>query len=109
MLKLITTGNQLSPDMIKPDHSPSWGPDIQKVEGDLKTLRNAIPWKPAGPGTAWEVSLKTSVEIHTIFQGTSMRPVEKMDPSLHEVITDFIEEKREAYEEWLEDHAKEDD
>ena len=34
MLKLITTGNQLSPDMIQPDHFPDWGPNIQKVEGD---------------------------------------------------------------------------
>ena len=109
MLKLITTGNQLSPDMIKPDHFADWGPEIQKVEGDLKTLRNAIPVKTLQTtGTAWEVSLKTSVEMHTIFEETGvLDQLEKMDPSLHEVITDFIEEKREAYEEWLEDHEEE--
>jgi heterodisulfide reductase subunit C len=38
MLKLITTGNQLSPDMLQPDHFPDWGPNIQKVEGDLRVL-----------------------------------------------------------------------
>ena len=109
MLKLITTGNQLSPDMIQPDHFADWGPNIQKVEGDLKTLRNAIPVKTLQTtGTAWEVSLKTSVEMHTIWAETGvLDQLEKMDPSLHEVITDFIEEKREAYEEWLEDHEEE--
>src|SRR3989337_900397 len=60
MLKLITTGNQLSPDMIQPDHFPDWGPNIQKVEGDLKILRKAIPMKTLQTTeTAWQGSLTT--------------------------------------------------
>ena len=31
MLKLISTGNQLSPDMITKDGFPDWGPNISKV------------------------------------------------------------------------------
>ena len=109
MLKLITTGNQLSPDMIKPDHFADWGPDIQKVEGDLKTLRNAIPVKTLQTtSTAWDTSLKTSVEMYTIWEETGvLKQLETMDPDLSEVINDFIENKREEYEEMREESKDE--
>lgn len=105
MLKLITTGNQLSPDMIKPDHFADWGPNIQKVEGDLKTLRNAIPVKTLQTtGTAWDTALKTSVEMYTIWEETGvLKQLEAMDEDLTEVIKDFIEEKREEYEDLKEE------
>ena len=35
MLKLISTGNQLSPDMINPDHFADWGPNISKIDAPL--------------------------------------------------------------------------
>ena len=105
MLKLISTGNQLSPDMIQPDHFPDWGPNIQKVKGDLKTLRKAIPMRTLQTtDTAWEVSLKTSVEMYTIWEMTGvLQSLETMDENLFDVIQDFIDEKREEYEESLED------
>ena len=104
MLKLITTGNQLSPDMIQPDHFPDWGPNIQKVEGDLRILRKAIPVRTLQTvETAWEVSLKTSVEMYTIWEMTGvLKSLETMDENLFDVIEDFIDEKREDYEDWLE-------
>ena len=43
MLKLISTGNQLSPDMINPEGFADWGPNISKVDAPLKLLRQAIP------------------------------------------------------------------
>ena len=108
MLKLISTGNQLSPDMIQPDHFPDWGPNIQKVEGDLKILRKAIPMKTLQTtDTAWEVALKTSVEMYTIWEMTGvLKQLETMDENLFDVIEDFIEEKREEYEELLEEHEE---
>ncbi|HSD99500.1 MAG TPA: 4Fe-4S dicluster domain-containing protein, partial [Burkholderiales bacterium] len=39
MLKLISTGNQLSPDMINPQHFADWGPNLSKVDAPLKVLR----------------------------------------------------------------------
>jgi heterodisulfide reductase subunit C len=82
------------------------------VEGDLKILRKAIPMKTLQTtDTAWEVSLKTSVEMYTIWEMTGvLKQLETMDENLYDVIEDFIEEKREDYEDWLEDHqdAKED-
>jgi heterodisulfide reductase subunit C len=111
MLKLITTGNQLSPDMIQADHFPDWGPNIQKVEGNLKTLRKAIPLRTLQTtATSWEVSLKTSVEMYTIWEMTGvLKQLETMDENLFDVIQDFIEEKREEYEEMLEERAGEKD
>lgn len=109
MLKLITTGNQLSPDMIQPDHFPDWGPNIQKVEGNLKTLRMAIPVRTLQTtATSWEVSLKTSVEMYTIWEMTGvLKQLETMDENLFDVIQDFIGEKREEYEERLEEQQAE--
>jgi len=111
MLKLITTGNQLSPDMIQPDHFPDWGPNIQKVEGSLKTLRKAIPVRTLQTtSTSWEVSLKTSVEMYTIWEMTGvLKQLETMDENLFDVIQDFIDEKREEYEELLEEQSAKDE
>jgi heterodisulfide reductase subunit C len=108
MLKLITTGNQLSPDMIQPDHFPDWGPDIQKVQGDLRTLRKAIPVRTLQTtDTAWETSLKTSVEMYTIWEMTGvLEALAGLDENLYDVIRDFIEEKREEYEDSLEAQGK---
>jgi heterodisulfide reductase subunit C len=97
--------------MIQPDAFPDWGPNIQKVEGDLQTLRNAIPVKTLQTvETAWEVSLKTSVEMYTIWEMTGvLASLETMDENLYDVIEDFIDEKREDYEDWLEEQEEEDD
>jgi heterodisulfide reductase subunit C len=90
--------------MIQPDHFPDWGPNIQKVEGDLRILRKAIPVRTLQTvETAWEVSLKTSVEMYTIWEMTGvLKSLETMDENLFDVIEDFIDEKREDYEDWLE-------
>ena len=73
MLKLISTGNQLSPDMINKDHFADWGPNISKVEAPLKLLRKAIPMPTLNTtATAWEVNLKTSIELYTIWEMTGV-------------------------------------
>jgi heterodisulfide reductase subunit C len=57
--------------------------------------------------TAWEVSIKTSVEMYTIWEMTGvLKQLETMDENLYDVIVDFIEEKREEYEDWLEEHSE---
>lgn len=112
MLKLISTGNQLAPDMINPDHFPDWGPNICKVEGfDLKVLRKAIPMPTLNTTeTAWEVNLKTSIELYTIWRETGvLDQLEGMDENLFDVIVDFMEEKEDDYEDWLDEQEDEDD
>jgi heterodisulfide reductase subunit C len=110
MLKLISTGNQLSPDMINPEHFPDWGPDISKVEAPLKLLRRAIPMPTLNTtATAWEVNLKTSVELYTIWEMTGvLDQLETIDENLFDVIIDIMDEKREDLDDWLEEQEDQD-
>jgi heterodisulfide reductase subunit C len=111
MLKLISTGNQLAPDMVTPDHFPDWGPNISKVDAPLDILRKAIPVPTLNTTeTAWEVNLKTSIELYTIWEMTGVLDrLEGIDENLFDVITDIIDEKREDYEDWLEEQDEADD
>ena len=111
MLKLISTGNQLSPDMISTEHFPDWGPAISKVDAPLKALRKAIPVPTLNTiETAWQVNLKTSVELYTIWEMTGvLDQLETIDENLFDVITDIMDEKREDYDEWLEEQEDDED
>ena len=111
MLKLISTGNQLAPDMINPDHFADWGPNIAKIDAPLKLLRQAIPMATLNTTeTAWEVNLKTSVELYTIWEMTGvLDQLETIDENLFDVISDIMDEKREDYEDWLEDQDEDDE
>jgi heterodisulfide reductase subunit C len=111
MLKLISTGNQLAPDMITADHFPDWGPNISKVNAPLKLLRQAIPMPTLNTTvTAWEVNLKTSIELYTIWEETGvLKQLETIDENLFDVIVDFMDEKREDWKDWLADQEDEDD
>ena len=54
-------------------HFPDWGPNIPKVDAPLKLLRKAIPMRTLHTTeTAWEVTLKTSVELYTIWEMTGV-------------------------------------
>jgi heterodisulfide reductase subunit C len=105
MLKLITTGNQLSPDMITPDGFADWGPNVSKVDAPLETLRMAIPMPTLHTTkTAWEVNLKTSVELYTIWEETGvLDSLEIIDENLFDVICDIMDEKRDDYEDFLDE------
>jgi heterodisulfide reductase subunit C len=111
MLKLVSTGNQLAPDMINPQHFADWGPRITKVEAPLKVLRKAIPMATLNTTeTAWEVNLKTSVELYTIWEMTGvLDQLEGIDENLFDVITDFMDEKREDWKDYLEDQEDDED
>jgi heterodisulfide reductase subunit C len=105
MLKLISTGNQLSPDMINPEGFADWGPNISKVDAPLTTLRKAIPMPTLHTTkTAWEVNLKTSVELYTIWEETGvLDSLETIDENLFDVISDIMDEKRDDYDDWLDE------
>ena len=111
LLKVISTGNQVSPDMIKPDPFADWGPNISKVEAPLKVLRQAIPVPTLNTTeTSWEVNLKTSIELYTIWEMTGvLDQLEAVDENLFDVITDIMDEKREDWEDWLEEQDEDDE
>ncbi len=111
MLKLISTGNQLAPDMITADHFADWGPNVSKIDAPLAILRKAIPMPTLNTTkTAWEVNLKTSVELYTIWEATGvLDQLETIDENLFDVITDIMDEKREDWEDFLEEEDDDDD
>jgi hypothetical protein len=60
--------------------------------------------------TAWEVNLKTSVELYTIWEATGvLDQLETVDENLFDVVSDVMDEKREEWEEWLEDNEDDED
>ena len=60
--------------------------------------------------TAWEVNLKTSVELYTIWEMTGvLDQLETIDENLFDVISDIMEEKREDWEDYLDEEEDDDD
>jgi len=74
-------------------------------------LRKAIPMPTMHTlDTAWEVNLRTSAELYTIWEATGvLKQLESIDENLFDVVSDVIEEKREEWEEWLEDNEDDGD
>lgn len=105
LMKLIATGNQLAPNMITPDAFADWGPNIAKIDAPLNVLRKAIPVPTLHTmDTAWEVNIKTSIELYTIWEATGvLDQLEKIDENLFDVIIDVMDEKRADYADWLEE------
>ena len=105
MLKLVSTGNQLAPDMINADGFADWGPNISKVQAPLKLLRKAIPMPTLNTTeTAWEVNLKTSVELYTIWEMTGvLNQLETIDENFFDVISDIMDEKRQDYQDFIDE------
>lgn len=110
LLKVVSTGNQLAPNMITKEAFPDWGPNVAKVDAPLMILRKAIPMPTMHTlDTAWEVNLRTSVELYTIWEATGvLRQLESVDENLFDVVSDVMEEKRDEWEEWLEEQEDED-
>ncbi len=106
LMKLITTGNQLAPNMITADAFADWGPGIAKIKAPLDILRKAIPVPTMHTlDTAWVVNIKTSIELYTIWEASGvLDQLETIDPNLFDVVTDIMDEKRDEYQEWLDEH-----
>jgi heterodisulfide reductase subunit C len=71
----------------------------------LETLRKAIPMPTLHTTkTAWGVNLKTSVELYTIWEETGvLDSLETIDENLFDVISDIMDEKRDDYEDWMDE------
>ncbi|MCA8887690.1 MAG: hypothetical protein KDA46_02600 [Parvularculaceae bacterium] len=60
--------------------------------------------------TAWEVNLKTSVELYTIWEESGvLDQLETIDENLFDVITDIMEEKRDEWDDFLDEDDDDDD
>ena len=111
LLKVISTGNQLAPNMITKEAFPDWGPNVSRIDAPLAVLRKAIPMPTMHTlDTAWVVNLRTSVELYTIWEASGvLKQLEMVDENLFDVVSDVMEEKREEWDEWLEENEAEED
>jgi len=92
--KIMSTGTQVSPDMIQPDAFPDWGPDAVEVSQNLQLWRRALPPETLHTtSTSWDVADKTLSELYLIWHLTGVLDmIGEVDSSLHMILVDVMEE-----------------
>ncbi len=92
--KIMTTGTQISPDMLQPDAFPDWGPDVEKTSDNLDLWRRALPPETLHTTEmSWQVSDETLIELYLIWLHSDvMDMIEEADEGLHMIILDVMEE-----------------
>jgi heterodisulfide reductase subunit C len=95
--KIMSTGTQVSPDMIRPDAFPDWGPTAKETADNLALWRRALPPETMHTTTtSWDVDEKTLTELYLIWHLTGVLDMIKtLDESLHMILVDVMEEKLE--------------
>lgn len=92
--KIMSTGTQVSPDMLQPEAFPDWGPEVQEVSRNLDIWRRALPPETMHTTTtAWEIDDRTLVELYLIWHMTGVLDMIKaVDEGLHMILNDVMEE-----------------
>jgi len=95
--KIMSTGTQVSPDMIRPEAFPDWGPTAKQTADNLEVWRRAMPPETMHTtATSWDVDDKTLTELYLIWHLTGVLDMIKtLDESLHMILVDVMEEKLE--------------
>jgi heterodisulfide reductase subunit C len=95
--KILSTGTQVSPDMIRADAFPDWGPTAQETGEHLEVWRRAMPPETMHTtSTSWDVDERTLTELYFIWHTTGvMDMIRTLDESLHMILMDVMEEKLE--------------
>jgi len=92
--KIMSTGTQVSPDMLQQDAFPDWGPETADVSANLDLWRRALPSETLHTtSTGWEISDRTLVELYLIWFTTgALDMIAEIDRSLHSMLTELMEE-----------------
>jgi heterodisulfide reductase subunit C len=92
--KILSTGTQVSPDMIQPEAFPDWGPDTKEISDNLRLWRKALPPETLHTtSTSWDVDPKTLTELYLIWHMTGVLDmIKSIDPNLHIILGDVMEE-----------------
>jgi heterodisulfide reductase subunit C len=95
--KIMSTGTQVSPDMLQPDAFPDWGPEVKDVSDNLAVWRRALPPETLHTtSTGWDVAEKTLVELYLIWLHTgALDIIRGVDESLFEILQEVMEERLE--------------
>ena len=95
--KIMSTGTQVSPDMIQPNAFPDWGPHVKEISENLDVWRRALP--PETHHTvesSWTVDGKTLIELYLIWHMTGvMDMIREVDEGLFMILQEVMEERLE--------------
>ncbi len=95
--KIMSTGTQVSPDMLQPDAFPDWGPEVKYVSDNLELWRRALPPETLHTTkTSWDVADRTLVELYLIWLETgALDLIKGVDEGLHMILEEVMEERLE--------------
>ena len=95
--KIMSTGTQVSPDMLRPDAFPDWGPETADVADNLDLWRRALPAETMHTtSTGWSVADRTLVELYVIWLETgALDMIAEVDSGLHSILQELMEERLE--------------
>ncbi len=93
----MSTGTQVSPDMLRSDAFPDWGPETADVADNLDLWRRALPAETMHTTSAgWSVADRTLVELYLIWLETgALDMIGEVDRSLHSILQELMEERLE--------------
>lgn len=95
--KIMSTGTQVSPDMLQPDAFPDWGPEVKDVSENLSLWRRALPPETHHTTTTgWEVAESTILELYVIWLETgALDMIREVDTGIHMILEEIMEERLE--------------
>jgi heterodisulfide reductase subunit C len=95
--KIMSTGTQVSPDMLQPDAFPDWGPEVKDVSDNLDIWRRALPPETLHTtSTGWDVDERTLLELYLIwFHTGALDMIKEVDEGLHMILQEVMEERLE--------------
>ncbi|TPW15425.1 MAG: hypothetical protein FD127_784 [Acidimicrobiaceae bacterium] len=95
--KIMSTGTQVSPDMLQPDAFPDWGPEVKDVSENLDVWRRMLPPETMHTtSTGWDVDPRTLIELYLIwFETGALDMIKKVDEGLHMILEEVMEERLE--------------
>jgi len=95
--KIMSTGTQVSPDMLQPDAFPDWGPEVKDVSDNLDLWRRALPPETLHTTTTgWAVDDRTLIELYLIwFETGALDMIKEVDEGLHMILEEVMEERLE--------------
>jgi len=95
--KIMSSGTQVSPDMLRPDAFPDWGPETGDVADNLDLWRRALPPETMHTTSAgWSVADKTLLELYLIWLETgALDMIAEVDGGLHSILRELMEERLE--------------
>lgn len=92
--KIMTTGTQVSPDMLQEDAFPDWGPNVKNVSDNLALWRKALPPETMHTTSAsWEVEERTMQELYAIWKLTgTLDMIAEVDQGLHDIMEEVMDD-----------------